>query len=67
MTNIILFYLIVAFGLATWGSYLCKVAVAQESITKEAVKEYMKNVNQEEQHVMIATGPSAAPMLVHNE
>ena len=37
VTNIILFYVIVAFGLATWGSYLCKVAQAQDEITKEAV------------------------------
>ena len=28
--NIVLFYLIVSFGLATWGAYLCKVADVQE-------------------------------------
>ena len=42
VTNIILFYLIVSFGLVTWGSYLCKVADAQEHITKTAVREYLK-------------------------
>ena len=42
VTNVILFYLMVSFGLVTWGSYLCKVADAQEKITSNAVKEYMK-------------------------
>lgn len=42
VTNIILFYLIVSFGLATWGAYLCKVADVQEEVTRKAVEEYLK-------------------------
>jgi len=41
VTNVIMFYVIVAFGLATWGSYLCKVADAYEELSKEAVSEMM--------------------------
>ena len=37
VTNIALFYLIVSFGLLTWGSYLCRMAEAQDKITDEAV------------------------------
>ena len=65
VTNIILFYIIVAFGLATWGSYLCKVAKAQEDITNDAVQAYVQTMDREhEKHVMIAAGPSSVPMLV---
>ena len=39
--NVALFYFIVSFGLAVWGSYICKVVDTQEDITKEAVKEYL--------------------------
>jgi len=42
MVNVGVFYFIVSFGLATWGSYICKVADAQEEITQEAVNEYLK-------------------------
>ena len=37
VVNIALFYFIVSFGLAVWGSYICTVVDAQEEITKEAV------------------------------
>ena len=42
VVNLALFYFIVSFGLATWGAYLCKVADAQEELTREAVKEYLE-------------------------
>ena len=34
MTQVVLFYVIVTFGLATWGAYLCQVADAQQEIAK---------------------------------
>lgn len=40
VTNIIIFYTIVSFGLATWGSYICKVADAQEEFIKKAREEF---------------------------
>ena len=40
--NIVVFYLIVSFGLATWGSYICKVADAQEELVEKARAEYAK-------------------------
>jgi hypothetical protein len=39
--NVILFYLVVAFGLSTWGSYLCAVADIKEEVTKAAIDEYL--------------------------
>jgi len=54
--NIILFYLIVSFGLATWGAYLCKVADVQEQVTREAVEEYLKETERQEKHFMITAG-----------
>ena len=42
IVQIVVFYLIVTFGLATWGSYLCQVADAQEELTKQAVEEYLR-------------------------
>lgn len=58
VTNIILFYLIVSFGLATWGAYLCKVADVQEEVTRKAVEEYLKEKgdDQPEKHFMITAG-----------
>ena len=41
-SNVIIFYIIVAFGFCTWGSYICKVADAAEEITKKAVEDYLK-------------------------
>jgi hypothetical protein len=42
LVQVILFYLIVAFGLATWGAYLCAVADVKEEVTKAAIDEYLK-------------------------
>ena len=42
VANVIIFYIIVAFGLCTWGSYICKVADAKEELTKKAVEDYLK-------------------------
>ena len=66
VTNIIVFYFLVSFGLATWGAYLCKVADAQEEITKEAIKEYLEETKPQEKHFMIAAGPANTPMLLQN-
>jgi len=66
VTNIILFYTIVSFGLATWGSYLCKVADVQEEITKQAVEEYLKEKKREEKHFMLTAGAASQPMLMQN-
>ena len=54
--NITLFYFIVSFGLATWGAYLCKVADAQDEITKEAVKEYLAEKRRDDKHFMLTAG-----------
>ena len=49
-TNIVMFYFIVSFGLATWGGYICKVADAQEEFVAKARKEYMENTTPEYRH-----------------
>ena len=61
--QITIFYIIVAFGLCTWGSYLCKVADAAEELTKEAVDEYLKDRKKVEKHYMIKAGDSSAKLL----
>ena len=40
--NVIIFYLIVAFGMCIFASYICKVADAAEELTKKAVKDYLR-------------------------
>ena len=47
--NIGIFYLIVTFGLTTWGAYLCLVADAQDEMTKQAVAEYLAGRQKAEQ------------------
>ena len=39
--NVTIFYLMVVFGLATWGFYLCKVADAEEELIATAVKMHL--------------------------
>ena len=39
--NITIFYLIVVFGLSTWGFYLCKVADAENEMVETAVKNHL--------------------------
>ena len=65
VTNIILFYLIVSFGLATWGAYLCKVADVQEEVTRKAVKEYLEETDRTEKHFMLTAGQQQ-PQLMQN-
>ena len=54
-----------SFGLATWGSYLCKVADVQEEVTKQAVEEYLKEKKRDDKHFMSTAGASQ-PMLMQN-
>ena len=54
-----------AFGLCTWGSYICKVADAAEELTKEAVEDYLKERKKQEKHFMIKAGESQ-PLLLQN-
>lgn len=62
-SNVILFYLIVAFGLTTWGAYLCAVADIKEEITQAAIDEYLKENGMEGKHFMITAGTSQPLML----
>lgn len=41
--NVVLFYVMVVFGMATWGSYLCRSADTKEEIITKAVEEYMES------------------------
>lgn len=40
--NILIFYVIVAYGIALWGSYICWESEKEEKIVKESMKQYMK-------------------------
>lgn len=42
VAQIMLFYFIVAYGLAMWGSYLCWYAEHKDEILKKKMKEYVK-------------------------
>lgn len=65
--NVVVFYLVVSFGLATWGSYICKVADAQEEFIAKARNEYDKNKgDMPERHFQIAAGPKNQPLLLEN-
>lgn len=66
VVNIIVFYIIVSFGLATWGSYLCKVADVQEEVTQQAIKEYLEETKRDDKHFMIKAGVDSQPMLMQN-
>ena len=58
-----IFYLIVAFGLATWGSYLCAVADVKEEVTRKAIDEYLAENKQVQKHFAIKAGTSTPLML----
>ena len=62
MVQVVIFYLIVSFGLATWGAYLCQVADVQEEVTKQAIDEYLKENQHQQKHFMITAG-TKTPLL----
>eukprot|EP00349_Pseudokeronopsis_sp_Brazil_P004399 CAMPEP_0202960142 /NCGR_PEP_ID=MMETSP1396-20130829/4290_1 /ASSEMBLY_ACC=CAM_ASM_000872 /TAXON_ID= /ORGANISM="Pseudokeronopsis sp., Strain Brazil" /LENGTH=122 /DNA_ID=CAMNT_0049679149 /DNA_START=267 /DNA_END=635 /DNA_ORIENTATION=- len=41
--NVVIFYLMVAFGVAKWGAYICWDAHMRDAYVKEAVKRYMED------------------------
>ena len=41
--NVCLFYLMVVYGFATWGAYICGVQDVKEEIIQSAVDEYLKS------------------------
>lgn len=63
LVNVIIFYLVVAFGLATWGSYLCAVADIKEEVTKAAIDEYLAENQMRQKHFMITAGTTQPLML----
>lgn len=54
--NVCMFYLMVAFGMATWGSYLCKTADAKEEIINSAVEEYMESGVYKRKQLLLTAG-----------
>ena len=63
VTQVILFYVIVAFGLATWGAYLCAAADAHEELTKQAVDDYLKEKKAVNRQFAIAAGQTTPLMI----
>ena len=61
--QVVLFYVIVTFGLATWGSYLCAVADAQEEIAKQAVADYLQARQTRDRQMILEDGKSTEPLL----
>jgi hypothetical protein len=66
LVNVIMFYLVVSFGLATWGSYLCAVADIKEEVTKAAIDEYLAENQMRQKHFMITAGTTSAPLMLES-
>lgn len=43
LINVCLFYLMVVFGFATWGAYLCGIQDVKEKVIQSAVDDYLKS------------------------
>jgi hypothetical protein len=63
LSQVIIFYVIVAFGLATWGSYLCAQADVKEQVTRAAIDEYLAENQMRQKHFAITVG-SNQPLMV---
>lgn len=48
----------VVFGMATWGSYLCRSADAKEEIINSAVEEYMESGVYKRKQLLLTAGSS---------
>ena len=44
VVQIVIFYVMVAYGIALWGAYICWEAEKEEKETQKAVKKYMKEM-----------------------
>lgn len=55
MVNILEFYIVVAYGIALWGAYICWESEKEEIQLQQAMKKYMKKISQREKdsHMMI--------------
>ena len=45
-TNIILFYIFIAYGISLWGAYLCWAQEEEEKIVQEAMKDKLQGLVQ---------------------
>ena len=63
ISNIAIFYLIVTYGLSTWGFYLCRAADAQEELVTEAVAEHMGKRKDEQAKLQLQVDKSATKAL----
>jgi len=54
--NVVMFYVMVIFGMATWGSYLCRTADAKEEIINSAVEEYMESGVYKRKQLLLTAG-----------
>ena len=43
-TNIVLFYIFIAYGISLWGAYLCWAQEEEESLVREAMTDKLKNL-----------------------
>jgi hypothetical protein len=60
LINVCLFYVMVVFGFATWGAYLCGVSDVKEEIIQTAVEEYMKSGVYKRKQIMLTAGEADA-------
>ena len=48
MLNIVMFYMLVAYGIALWGAYICWESEKEEKEMQAAMKKYMKKMATQE-------------------
>lgn len=56
LINVCLFYVLVIFGFATWGAYLCGVQDKKEEIIQSAVDDYLKSGVYKRKQIMLTAG-----------
>ena len=66
VVQIAIFYFIVAYGLAVWGSYICWQAESQDKLAKRAVEEYYKKMKKKEL-MMVEYSDKKQPLLNNSE
>lgn len=60
LINVCFFYVMVVFGLATWGSYLCGIQDKREVVIQTAIDEYLKSGIYKRKQVMLMAGGEPA-------
>ncbi|CDW86213.1 UNKNOWN [Stylonychia lemnae] len=69
MLNIIMFYVLVAYGIALWGAYICWESEKEEKQLQEAMQKYIKKISHREKNnpLMVDLEKSSGKKLLKEE